>query len=338
MKNVVIGIDFSKETFDATILRVNELSSKGLHEQFSNNKTGLAKFVKWAKSSIGEELNNETIICGENTGVYSRLFSDTLSKKGYTVWIESPLRIKRSLGISRGKNDKKDSRDIAEYAARHQDKCKPYKAPSEQIDALQTLFAQRRLLIIQRTSIQRRKGEIGKKYHDNEWLRPTSHCDERVIEVLNREIQAIEKQMLVIINNSKELKKNYEILTSMPGIALVNAVALLVYTDNFNRFDFDARKICAYWGVAPFTHESGSSIRGGNHVSGFSDKYLKSLMDQAALSAIRSNSRIAAYAAHLTEMGKHKNIVKNNCKNKMLHVLVAMVRTQKKYGEQKIAS
>jgi hypothetical protein len=37
MKNVVIGIDFSKETFDATILRDNELSSKGLHEQFSNN-------------------------------------------------------------------------------------------------------------------------------------------------------------------------------------------------------------------------------------------------------------------------------------------------------------
>jgi hypothetical protein len=37
MNNIVIGIDFAKETFDATILRVKKLSSKGQHEQFSNN-------------------------------------------------------------------------------------------------------------------------------------------------------------------------------------------------------------------------------------------------------------------------------------------------------------
>jgi hypothetical protein len=36
MINIVIGIDFAKETFGATILRVNKLSSKGRYEQFSN--------------------------------------------------------------------------------------------------------------------------------------------------------------------------------------------------------------------------------------------------------------------------------------------------------------
>jgi transposase len=335
MKNFMIGIDFSKQTFDATILQAAALTGKGKHQQFQNSSEGFKAFEKWVMQNVGKDAKESAIICGENTGLYSRQFSNKFSKSDYTVWLESALQIKRSMGLNRGKNDKKDSRDIAEYAGRHLDKCKPYIAPSEQIDALQELFSHRRLLMQQKCSLQRRSGELSKALRQNKWLKKSAKTDQTIVNVMDAEIKKIEALMKKIIASDPEIQNTYDILTSMKGLALINAVALIVYTNNFKRFDYDARKICSYWGVAPFASQSGTSLNGKPHVSGYADKYLKSLMSQAAISAMRFCPSIKEYAIHLQERGKHVSIVRNNCKNKMLHILVAMVKNGTKYGEQK---
>jgi transposase len=335
MKNFIIGIDFSKQTFDATVLQAAALTDKGNHQQFQNSPDGFKAFEKWIKQNVGKDAKESAVICGENTGIYSRQFSDMFSKLGYVVWLESALQIKRSMGLNRGKNDKKDSRDIAEYAGRHLDKCKQYIAPPEQIDALQELFSHRRLLMQQKCSLQRRSGELSKALRQNKWLKKSANTDKTIVNVMEVEIKKIEAQMKEIIASDPELQNTYDILTSMKGLALINAVALIVYTNNFKRFDYDARKICSYWGVAPFASQSGTSLNGKPHVSGYADKYLKSLMSQAAMSAMRYCPKIKEYAIHLMEKGKHLSIVRNNCKNKMLHILVAMVKNGTKYGEQK---
>lgn len=59
----------------------------------------------------------------------------------------------------------------------------------------------------------------------------------------------------------------FDILTSMKGVALINAAAIIVFTDNFRRFSFNSRKICTYWGITPFRNESGDSIRCSTHTS-----------------------------------------------------------------------
>ena len=50
-KKLFVGIDFSKETFDAAILKVSEESSIDLkiigNEQFKNDVPGCKRFVKW---------------------------------------------------------------------------------------------------------------------------------------------------------------------------------------------------------------------------------------------------------------------------------------------------
>ena len=112
----------------------------------------------------------------------------------------------------------------------------------------------------------------------------------------------------------------------MKGISFVNAVALIVYTLNFEKFGHDARRIATYWGVAPFGRDSGTTLHATPHVSHYADKYLKSLLSEAALCAMRFCPTIKRYADRLLARGKHPNIVRNNVKNKMLHILVAMVR------------
>lgn len=333
MINFFIGIDFAKTKFDVVILRKDDLVNKGEHSQFCNTKDGVKQFEKWLRQVCGKDVLSESVICGENTGVYSVLAAKMLNRDGYTVCLESALRIKRSMGISRGKNDKKDARDIAEYAARHYDKLVVYQEPSQTSEALKTLFTQRRLLVKQKSDLQRRDKELTGLYKDNPLLKKMLASDTRIIKAIDVEIKKIEAHMRQIIEGNPEIKKTYDILTSMKGVALVNAVALIVYTDNFKRFDYDARRICSYWGIAPFANQSGTSINGKPHVSHFADHYLKSLLSQAVICAIRFCPDINNYAHRLLERKKHISIVHNNCKNKMIHILVAMVKNGTFYGE-----
>lgn len=334
-KVLFIGIDFSKLSFDVTILHEGRLEESGTHSKFENSKKGISSFIKWMGKIYHGDLKRDALICGENTGIYSKLLADTLFLEGYTFWLESALQIKRSLGLRRGKSDSKDSRDIAEYAARHKDRCKPYRKPSDAIEALQVLFTKRKLLVNQKTSLQRRSGEQEDSFADNRWLCSIDLTDNGIIEVFKKEITAVEQQMKAIIKATPELKRVYDILTSFKGIGLINAVALIVATDNFQRFDFDARKICSYWGIAPFACQSGTSLNGKPHVSGYADRYLKSLLSEAVLTAMQFCPAIRDYAMRLRARGKHRAIIANNCKNKMLHILVAMVKNGTRYGEQK---
>ncbi len=94
------------------------------------------------------------------------------------------------------------------------------------------------------------------------------------------------------------------------------------YTElTLRKFGHNARRIATCWGVAPFGRDSGTTL----HVSHYADKYLKSLLFEAALCAMRFCAPIRRYTNRLLARGKHQNIVRNNVKNKMLHILVAMV-------------
>lgn len=328
-----IGIDFSKRTFDATIMEGDKLDEKGIHAVFENSLNGAKKLMDWVMEQTHVFSKETLLFCGEDTGLYSKIVSDTLADAGCFMWLESALRIKRSLGISRGKNDKKDSRDIAVYAARYQDKKKRHVAPDERTEALKALFMRRKFLVGQRDALRRRNKEMASVLKGNKMPGKSFRSDDRLDAAYRKEIASIENEIKRLIDSSAEMKRTYQILTSMKGIGLINAVALIVYTVNFKKFDYDARRIATFWGVAPFGAESGTTLHTTPHVSHYADKYLKSLLSEAALCAMRFCPVIKNYATRLLARGKHLNIVKNNVKNKMLHILVAMVREGKYFQE-----
>lgn len=324
-----IGIDFSKETFDATLIREGELDSQGEHSVFKNTSEGAESLLSWIACQNGGADKELYLFCGEDTGLYSREVSDALSRKGYFVWLDSALRIKRSLGLSRGKNDRKDSHEIALYAARFRDRARQYTIPDKAEDTLKVLFSRRKFLVGQLGALRRRSREMRAVLRGNASLSRSFRSDDKIVGVFRAEIKSVEKEMRRVIASSPELEQTFSILTSMKGIALVNAVALIVYTSNFRKFDYDPRRIASFWGVAPFAQVSGSSLNRTPHVSHLADKYLKSLLSEAALCAMRYCPKIRDYAQGLIDRGKHPSIVKNNVKNKILHILVAMVRDKK---------
>ena len=150
-KSLFIGVDFSKKSFDVSVLHQDNL----LHVdycQFENSKEGCIAMHKWLRG-LTTEPSSQWLFCGEHTGLYSVCLSEFLVKKELFIWLENSLQIKQSSGIRREKNDKSDSRDIALYAYRFQDKAKRYHLQGKSLQALELLLSFRERLLANKHSL-----------------------------------------------------------------------------------------------------------------------------------------------------------------------------------------
>lgn len=248
------------------------------------------------------------------------------------MWLENALSIKRSSALQRVKSDKADSGIIAEYAMRNYDQMRLYKPLDKNLERLREIFLYRHNLVKLKASMTVRKGEKKQTQEKSDISRFMAMSSKHLISEFNKKIAECDMRIENIISEDEELRRNFEIITSVPGVGTQNAVCLMVYTDNFSRFDFDSRKIACYYGVAPFGRQSGTSVNTPPHVSPFANKLIKALLTQAALASIHFCPQMAIYYHRLVEVGKKKPVAVNNVKNKLLHVITAMVRNGEKYN------
>lgn len=340
MKKFFVGIDFSKRRMDVSIVEKDFPEQTIDYKQFINNAEGAKKMCEWVEytTNTSTKLEGEVLFCCEHTGSYCLEVCDYLSENGKYIWLGNPLDIKRSMGLVRGKDDILDSRRIATFAAEKHHKAIMYIRPEDSTRALKYLLSIRNTLIEHKKALTCQIKENFPKLHNITMLCNIEEYLKQILDSIKTEIKKIEKMMLDIILSNKEYKNTFDILTSMKGVALINAAALIVFTDNFKRFSFNSRKICTYWGVTPFRNESGDSIRRGTHTSSCHNYWLKAILSEAVLCAIRYNERLKTYFLRLLAKGKHRNIALNNTKNKLLKTLVAMVRDGKKFDENYVST
>ena len=155
---------------------------------------------------------------------------------------------------------------------------------------------------------------------------------DHIIEEIDKAIKECDKMIDRTIEEDEELKENYTIITSVKGIARQNAACLLIFTNNFKRFDLDPRKIACYYGVAPFGRQSGTSVHSPARTSHFANKMIKALLAQAAQCARIYNPEIKEYYNRLIKRGKKPLVALNNVKNKLIRIIVALVRNKTLYN------
>jgi transposase len=264
------------------------------------------------------------LFCFEHTGFYSLALALFMEENQCVFSMVSPLQIKRSLGITRGKNDKVDSRRIAEYAYEKRSKLLPTTLPSKAILQLHPLMTLRDRLARNRGAF------IGTK---NEQLRflplqdnsPLLEAYDNVINTLTEEIKHIEEAIKDIIKNDDALNKTFKLITSIKGVGFLIATYLIVYTHNFTRFD-SWRKCACYGGIAPFENTSGTSIRGKTQVHPIANRQLKKMLHIAALSAAHTDKEMIAYYQKRIQGGKSKMYTLNVIRNKVLARVFAVVK------------
>lgn len=333
MKNLFIGIDFSKEKVDVAIISAEGLSETAdrVFNEFKNSVSGFKQLVKWVeKVSDGIDASN-WLFCGENTGDYSKPLCNHLYGKGYDMWLENAKSIKDASGLRRLKSDRADASMIAEYAMRNYDKAVMYEPLSNSLSQLRELYLYRQMVVRHRCSFQVRRGEKKLTLEKSPAKTTISQSGRHIVSELNKEIEKLDRKIAALIAEDEELTEVFTIVTSVPGIGTQNAVCLMVYTDNFRKFNYDSRKIACYYGLAPFGKDSGTSVHTDPHVHYMANRQIKAMLTQAALAAVNFNPQIAVYYGRLINAGKKKQVALNNVKNKLVHLVTAMVKNRQCY-------
>jgi transposase len=327
MKKVFIGIDFSKLKFDAVVLKAHPSESYH-HKEFTNDHPGFGQLVLWVSTLTANDPSS-WLFCGEHTGLYSLLLTKHLNSLSLDIWLENPLQIKRSMGIKRGKNDKIDALQIALYAYRFRDKFRSACLDGDTIDQIRDLLAHRERLIKTKKILQTPVKEMLKVKTTDSLLLIAGQSESYALQI-EKDLKCINKQIKTLLKADSRLFQNANLLTSIKGIGFQNALMVLVLTGNFTRFN-DPRKFGCYAGVVPFPHSSGTSIYKKEKVSKLANKKMKTLLSNAANAAVRHDKNLKDYFIRKLQDGKERSLVINNVRNKLIHIMFAVVKNKQNY-------
>lgn len=331
-----VGIDISKESFDVCFC-LEEHPERFVYGKFANSAASCQQLITWLRKH--KVVLEQSFFAMEHTGWYALELCCFLQDQPLAFTLYSPLHLKRSLGIARGKNDRVDAQRIAHYTFLHRHELKPTQLPSARLlkpvaGAIKNLFAFRERLVKNQASLKQTIKDLKETSHlvDNKFIIKQS---ERQLKLIKQQVEQTEKQIESAIKEDDQLQNSLKLLCSIPGIGLVTAVALILATNNrpaarFTTFD-NSRKFASYCGVAPFEYTSGSSIQGRTKTSHLANKRIKTLLSNCAATAIQFDEELKAYYQRKLREGKPKMVVINAIRAKLLNRVFATINRGSEY-------
>jgi transposase len=299
-----------------------------VHKKFTNDLKGFKQIISWTtKQKINLE---ETLFCFEHTGWYCLMLSYYLYENNYRYCCVNAIEIKRSMGLKRGKSDKADAWEIANYAWLRRDELTPSIPPAKKLIELQRMMSLREQLVKQLTASKNLYKGMQEIVIDQKDV--TVSILQENINNLEKHILTTEKAMNELIKQDQTMITNYKLSKTVKGVGMVLAVQMLLHTHNYTRFE-SSRQFSAYCGLVPYPYQSGTSINGRNKIHPISDKKMKSLLSMSAISAIQHDKELKLYYQKRVEEGKPKMVVLNIIRNKIVSRVFATVNRGTPYVE-----
>ena len=309
-----VGIDVSKATFV-----VAYSSAKGSRtNSFKNTAKGIHEFIQTI--SVAE---HHCVL--EATGNYSALLVYLLSEAGIAVSLENPLKIKNfaRVMLSVTKTDEIDARLIAMYGEKMQPTS--YKLRNDTILILKQKRTVIRQLKKQRIATGNLKGSMEVLPFFDPKCKKTI---EKTIIFLEKQIKGLEEELASLAQS--EYKKQMDLLTSIKGIGVTLAAALIMATGGFTYFD-NAKQLTRYLGLSPTYQQSGTSVNVKGHINRNGDSSLRSQLYVAAFASLRCNTECKACFDRLRSNGKPGKVALIAVANKLIRQAFAVVTQEKLY-------
>lgn len=296
------GIDVSKSTLDVCI----EPLGQTLHVAY--DEAGMRQIANRLKE-VGP-----TLIVIEATGGLEVRIATELASVGLPVAVINP-RQARDFAKATGQLAKTDQVDAAGLAA-FSKAIRPQARPLKDADtrALDDMVSRRRQLIDIRVQETLRLGTAASKPLQKSLKQHIAWLDKRIAEVDND----LTKQL----RESDVWRAKDDLLRSIPGVGNVTTRTMLGKCPELGTLN--RREIAALTGVAPLANDSGKH-RGKRFVwGGRAD--VRAVLYMAAVSAIRCNDTIKAFAERLRKAGKPPKVVIVACMRKLLTIMNSMLK------------
>lgn len=312
MSKDVLGIDVSKKKLDVALI----FNSKTLTRKFDNTPNGFKLLAGWLASLHIEQVHT----CLEATGPYSEAVAEFLHERGHTVSVVNPLRIKgfAQSDLQRNKTDPADARTIASFClAKDPDAWHPLPKEVKHLQALT-----RRIETLQ--------GMLGTEENRLEKAAPEVRASvKRIIRSLTKEIEHVESLIKDHIDNHPDLKRQSDLLRSIPGIGEKTARILL------GELEFavypSARALAAQAGVTPRQIRSGSSVN-RTRLSKLGNGRVRKALYFPAITAIKYNQIIKTFASRLSQKGKQPMQVICASMRKLLHIAFGVLKSNRPFN------
>jgi transposase len=244
MKNDTIGVDISKDHFDA-----HRLTDRG-SRRFVNDRSGHRAFVKWLTQTPVDR------VVFEPTGPYHRAFERTLGRAGVPYAKVNPPQARRFAEAIGTLAKTLDAVVLARMGALLELQTRPPR--SEALLELKELHLARQALVKDRTAAKNRRNALTAPLLKRQ--------NAQRLEQIERQVAAIEAAILKQIHADADLSRRFAVLASIPGVSAVTAFALLIEMPELGVLD--AGQAASLAGLAPIARQSGrwtghAFIRGG---------------------------------------------------------------------------
>lgn len=300
-----IGIDMSKDTFHAAFddekVRI-----------FSNTPGGIGVFLA-ALSEKGAK-RKETTLGVEATGPYHLLLAEVLRRDGWQIKVINPFVTSRMFKgtMRRLKTDTADAKAIRTCLMAGQGYCY---TDTPEILALKALVQERETLCKHRAVFKR--CQHTHSYKARAVPMPLHDSFSATIAMISKEISILEQKMAICAKPTQTLLK------TVTGVGKTSAAALVAYVGDIARFP-SPEKLTAYIGLDCRVHESGTSIHGKGYITKRGNKYLRSLLFNAAFIARRHDPELKAYFEKKISEGKHYFSAMCAVERKLIHRIYAV--------------
>lgn len=314
-----LGLDIAKSKFNACLLRAG---GKLRHKVFPNNPEGFSQLSDWL-----EKLGiNKAHACMEATGTYGDSLAAYLHERDHTVSVVNPAAIKAyaQSHLSRTKTDRVDGALIAGFCSERRPPA--WCPPEPEVRELQALVRRLESLIEMRTAEENRLSS-------GISVQTVRASVEELIAHLSEQIERTQKLIREHIDSHPGLRRQSELLDTIPGIGETTAAALLAEVPDILQYK-SARQVAAFAGLVPRERQSGSSIRGRVRLSKIGNARLRKALYFPAVTAIRCSPFFQAWVEGLRQRGKSKMAVIGAVMRKLVHLAYGVLKTGKPFDPE----
>lgn len=297
-----VGIDVSQSTLDVCVEPCKSML------RVTYDEAGMREVVGRLK-----ELGPDLIVLEATGGLEVRIATE-LTAQGLPVAVVNP-RQARDFAKATGqlaKTDRIDAAVLAAFARAIRPKVRPLKDTDTRL--LDEIVKRRRQLIEMRTQESLRL--------KTSTSRPLRESLNKHIAWLDQEINKIDTDLANQLRESEVWRVKDDLLQGIPGIGAVTSFTLLAKCPELGKLT--RREVAALVGVAPFASDSGKH-RGKRFIWGGRAE-VRAVLYMAAVSAMRFNRTIKAFAERLQNTGKPWKVIVVACMRKLLTIMNAMLK------------
>lgn len=313
----ILGVDIAKDKFDCCLLS----QEQKLHHEFANTARGFKELMRWlARAGVPAP---ELFACMEATGLYGEALLGRLFDAGVAVAKVNPAQIKhyaRSL-LARNKTDRLDAWIIAQFARERQAQLRRWSPPAPEALRLRALT---RLLSARK---EQRAAEARRAKMVDACLRPHVRA---LLRAFAQRIAKIEAELETLIASSPAFKRKRDLLCSIPCVGPVTAPIVLA---ELPAGLTSARQAAAYAGLTPHREDSGQKI-GRARLSKTGNPHLRQALYMPAVTGRRSNPRLKALAARLSQKGKAPKQVIGACMHLLLRLCCGVLASGQRFDPE----